>query len=99
MDTRSTPPTVSTQTQPIDAIFGQYVAAIKKRDAARAAADNLKKLMNKEWVKYYAANKEVDSLNTQLGLDDHPPFHDEESSGDEVAAPKKTKRRLIYSKE
>ena len=102
MDTRSTPQAVSTQTTPIDQLFCKYVNTIKRRDAARANADRLKKDMNREWVKYYAANKEVDELTEELGLNYHPPAGQDENGNyledsEEDKAPKKTKRKLTYN--
>ena len=82
--------TIATQTGDIDATFQKYVACIKRRDTHRVNAEKLKKQANREWVQFYAAEKDLENLSQEMGLDN--AF----SSAEEEVTPANTKRRLRY---
>lgn len=68
----------------------EYVAAVKKRDAARFKAEDADKERRAAWREYYAMEKKLKQMNCELGLDDVV----EDEKKDECPPAPKKKRKI-----
>ena len=72
----------------------KYVTAVKQRDAARFKAEDHDRQRRQAWREYYALEKVIKEMNSELGLDEIAAIDDELEESKVMELPKTPKKRV-----